>query len=52
MRELFAQYGEQLADLEVRRACLEDTYMAIVARQQNAPQQSDRPPSGFEERNR
>jgi ABC-2 type transport system ATP-binding protein len=29
-RELFAQYGESVADLEVRRASLEDTYMALV----------------------
>lgn len=30
VRELFAQYGQSLADLEVRRASLEDTYMAMV----------------------
>ncbi len=30
VRELFAQYGEDIADLEVRRASLEDTYMALV----------------------
>jgi ABC-2 type transport system ATP-binding protein len=30
VRELFAQYGEDVADLEVRRATLEDTYMALV----------------------
>jgi ABC-2 type transport system ATP-binding protein len=29
-RELFAQYGESVGDLEVRRASLEDTYMALV----------------------
>ena len=29
-RTLFAQYGEALEDLEVRRANLEDTYMALV----------------------
>jgi ABC-2 type transport system ATP-binding protein len=29
-RELFAQYGESVEDLEVRRASLEDTYMALV----------------------
>ena len=28
VRELFAQYGEAIGDLEVRRASLEDTYMA------------------------
>jgi ABC-2 type transport system ATP-binding protein len=32
VRELFAQYGEQIGDLEVRRATLEDTYMALVHR--------------------
>jgi ABC-2 type transport system ATP-binding protein len=30
VRELFAQYGEGVADLEVRRASLEDTYMKLV----------------------
>ncbi|MBO0827075.1 MAG: ABC transporter ATP-binding protein [Streptosporangiales bacterium] len=30
VRELFRQYGEAVADLEVRRASLEDTYMALV----------------------
>jgi ABC-2 type transport system ATP-binding protein len=29
-RGLFAQYGESVEDLEVRRASLEDTYMALV----------------------
>jgi ABC-2 type transport system ATP-binding protein len=29
-RELFAQYGEAVEDLEVRRPSLEDTYMALV----------------------
>lgn len=32
VRELFAQYGEDVADLEVRRATLEDTYMTLVHR--------------------
>lgn len=32
VRELFAQYGDELADLEVRRTTLEDTYMAMVQR--------------------
>jgi ABC-2 type transport system ATP-binding protein len=36
VRELFAQYGDEVADLEVRRASLEDTYMAIVHRQEHA----------------
>ncbi|MEQ0564432.1 ABC transporter ATP-binding protein [Amycolatopsis sp. NEAU-NG30] len=30
--DLFKQYGEAVADLEVRRASLEDTYMALVHR--------------------
>ncbi|MBV9383929.1 MAG: ABC transporter ATP-binding protein, partial [Streptosporangiaceae bacterium] len=32
VRELLAQHGEEVADLEVRRASLEDTYMALVRR--------------------
>jgi ABC-2 type transport system ATP-binding protein len=34
VRELFAQYGEEVSDLEVRRASLEDTYMAMVQRRE------------------
>ena len=30
VRELFLQYGEDIAELEVRRASLEDTYMTMV----------------------
>jgi ABC-2 type transport system ATP-binding protein len=30
VRELFQQYGDAITDLEVRRASLEDTYMALV----------------------
>jgi ABC-2 type transport system ATP-binding protein len=30
VRELFLQYGDDIADLEVRRASLEDTYMTLV----------------------
>src|SRR5690349_5737560 len=30
VRELFQQYGDDIADLEVRRASLEDTYMTLV----------------------
>lgn len=30
VRGLFTQYGEEIADLEVQRATLEDTYMALV----------------------
>lgn len=32
VRELFAEHGEAIGDLEVRRASLEDTYMAMVHR--------------------
>jgi ABC-2 type transport system ATP-binding protein len=35
VRELFAQYGDEVADLEVRRASLEDTYMILVHRQEH-----------------
>lgn len=30
VRELFVQHGDAVADLEVRRASLEDTYMAMI----------------------
>ena len=30
VRELFRRYGESVEELEVRRASLEDTYMALV----------------------
>ena len=32
VRRLFEQHGEEIADLEVRRASLEDTYIAMVQR--------------------
>ena len=35
VRELFAQHGDEITDLEVRRASLEDTYMALVHRQES-----------------
>ena len=34
VRRLFEQYGDDVADLEVRRASLEDTYIAMVTGQQ------------------
>ncbi|WP_084956472.1 ABC transporter ATP-binding protein [Thermoactinospora rubra] len=34
VRGLFAQYGEAVQDLEVRRATLEDTYMAMVMKEE------------------
>ena len=30
VRELFAQHGDDVADLEVRRASLEDAYLTLV----------------------
>ncbi|MGH4017888.1 MAG: ABC transporter ATP-binding protein [Pseudonocardiaceae bacterium] len=35
VRGLFAQHGDDVADLEVRRASLEDTYMAMIHRQES-----------------
>jgi ABC-2 type transport system ATP-binding protein len=35
VHELFLQYGDEIADLEVRRASLEDTYMALVQKFEN-----------------
>lgn len=35
VRELFAQYGEQITDLEVQRQTLEDTYMTLVQRHES-----------------
>jgi ABC-2 type transport system ATP-binding protein len=37
VRELFAQYGEEIADLEVRRATLEDSYLALVRSHEAGP---------------
>ena len=34
VRQLFVQHGQTIQDLEVRRASLEDAYMAIVLRQE------------------
>ncbi|WP_049563621.1 ABC transporter ATP-binding protein [Nonomuraea sp. SBT364] len=34
VRGLFQQHGDQIGDLEVRRATLEDTYMAIVRKEE------------------
>jgi ABC-2 type transport system ATP-binding protein len=40
VRELFAQYGEDISDLEVRRATLEDTYIAMVQQYESGQEQS------------
>ena len=45
-RELFAQYGEDLDDLEVRRASLEDTYLTMV--QQHESGRADHAATAFE----
>jgi ABC-2 type transport system ATP-binding protein len=37
VRDLFAEHGDRLADLEVRRATLEDTYLAMVRRYEGSP---------------
>jgi ABC-2 type transport system ATP-binding protein len=37
VRDLFRQYGESVEDLEVRRASLEDTYMALVRQFESGP---------------
>jgi ABC-2 type transport system ATP-binding protein len=47
VRELFAQYGDEVADLEVRRATLEDTYIAMV--QQHETGHGDKAATAFEE---
>jgi ABC-2 type transport system ATP-binding protein len=41
VRELFAKHGEEIGDLEVRRASLEDTYMALVHRHESGLAQAD-----------
>ncbi|WP_131743382.1 ABC transporter ATP-binding protein [Actinomadura roseirufa] len=35
-RDLFARHGEAITELEVRRASLEDTYLALVRREESA----------------
>jgi ABC-2 type transport system ATP-binding protein len=47
VRELFAQHGEDVVDLEVRRATLEDTYMAMV--QQHETGDPERAATAFKE---
>ncbi|WP_127573661.1 ABC transporter ATP-binding protein [Georgenia faecalis] len=37
VRDLFAQYGTDITDLEVRRTTLEDTYLVMVARSATPP---------------
>jgi ABC-2 type transport system ATP-binding protein len=40
VRELFAQHGDAVADLEVRRASLEDTYMALIQQRESGGRRS------------
>lgn len=43
VRELFAEYGEAIADLEVHRSSLEDSYLALVREAESgAPGEADR----------
>ncbi len=46
-RELFAQYGDAISELEIRRASLEDTYLALVRHAESG--QSDAEASQQEE---
>ncbi|RBM24275.1 multidrug ABC transporter ATP-binding protein [Prauserella sp. PE36] len=50
VRQLFAQYGQEIADLEVRRASLEDTYLALVRDFEAGDQEAAA--RSFEKRNR
>jgi ABC-2 type transport system ATP-binding protein len=47
VRELFLQYGEEVRELEVHRASLEDAYLALV--QQHEAGESDRAAREFAE---
>jgi ABC-2 type transport system ATP-binding protein len=40
VRELFARYGDGISDLEVRRATLEDTYIAMVQQYESGQEHS------------
>ena len=35
VRDLFARFGDEITDLDIRRATLEDTYLAMVHRQED-----------------
>jgi len=50
VRELFAQYGEEISELEVRRATLEDVYMAMVHRHETGAATGEEPGFGEETR--
>ncbi|MCI2420709.1 ABC transporter ATP-binding protein [Saccharopolyspora sp. K220] len=52
VRELFAQHGDAITDLEVRRATLEDTYMAMVLAHESGRGEDAPLPFGAEEENR
>jgi ABC-2 type transport system ATP-binding protein len=40
VRGLFAEHGERLRDLEVRRASLEDTYLSLVHAEESGESRS------------
>lgn len=42
-RKLFAQYGEAISELEVRRASLEDTYLALARQAESNRHDADAP---------
>jgi len=39
--ELFGQYGDAIADLEIRRASLEDAYLSLVRRAESSPRETE-----------
>ncbi|UOE22174.1 ABC transporter ATP-binding protein [Thermobifida halotolerans] len=52
VRELLAQYGEEITDLEVRRATLEDVYLTMVHRHETGSAGDDDPGFGERKENR
>jgi ABC-2 type transport system ATP-binding protein len=44
VRGLFAEHGERIRDLEVRRASLEDTYLSLVHAEESG---ESRPTAGL-----
>ena len=50
VRDLFTQYGDEIADLEVRRATLEDTYIALVHSYETGVESESEPAFGGAER--
>ncbi|PKW14256.1 ABC-2 type transport system ATP-binding protein [Saccharopolyspora spinosa] len=52
VRDLFAQHGDEITELEVRRATLEDTYMAMVRAHESGHGEDAALPFSAEEVNR